>query len=247
MKDVLSLFDKKNVDRSYCVETAEELPEVKNFKSYVPEVLKFLPLAAKEYRISANIDDYVVVPVTMFPSDLPNRNSVAFPYDELMKFNVEQGMPAYKTWRGKPTFSEHDHNDYTKAKGIVFDVYMKPMKDVVGDIYKVIALCGFDRTKDPELANAIATRRRTRYSMGASLDSVECSICGMHSTRSNPRNTTCGHVQRGKITMFETSQGLKPSYYLARGISGFELSSVGVPAWAAAEESDTIFDLGKTR
>jgi hypothetical protein len=249
MKDVLELFGtpKKNaaVIHDYCVETAQEIEEVKNFKTYIPEVLKWLPLAAKEYRISANINDYVVVPVTMFPSDLPNRNSVAFPYEELMRFNVEAGCPTYKTWRGKPTFSEHAHDDYRAAKGIIFDVYMKKMTNVVGDLYKVIALCGFDRTKDPELANAIATRKRTRYSMGASIMAVECSVCGAFSPKNNPKNTKCGHVNRGRISLFETAAGTKPAYYLARGISGFEISSVAVPAWVAAEESDNIFDLGR--
>lgn len=246
MKDVLELFEDRTVVHvtSDEVETAASLGELVKDKSYVPEVLKWLPLAAKEYHISANLKDYVVVPVTMFPSDLPNRNSVAFPYEELMRFDVQASMPAYKTWRGKPTFSEHDHGDHRKAKGIIFDVYMKPMKNVVGDIYKVIALAGFDRTKDPELANAIARGDRKRYSMGASISGVECSVCGAQSTARNHRNTECGHVTRGRIVLHETARGVKPAYYLGRGIQGFELSSVAVPAWVAAEEGETIFNLG---
>lgn len=244
MKDILEMFEDRAIVRSYSkLETAEAIPEIAT-KSYVPDVIKWLPLAAQPYQISANIKDYVVVPVTMFPSELPNRNSVAFPYEELMRFDISAGMPAYKTWRGKPTFSEHDHGDHRKAKGIIFDVYMKKMKNVVGDIYKVIALAGFDRTKDPELANAIASGKRTKYSMGASLHGVECSVCGAHSTPRRPRDTECGHVARGRITLHETASGTKPAYYIGRGIQGFELSSVGVPAWTAAEESEVIFNLG---
>ena len=222
--------------------SAETALSAEDVKTYVPEVQSWLPLAAQTYQISPNIKDYVVVPVPIFPSDLPNRNSVAFPYEELMRFNPERGMPAYKSWRGMPTFAEHDHHDFRKAKGIVFDVYMRKMTDVAGDIYKVIALCGFDRTKDPALANAIASKKRTRYSMGASVNTYECSICGALS-KPNSRDTECGHVQRGRFSIFETAHGKKPGYYLARGISGFEISSVATPAWVAAEENEVVFNL----
>lgn len=214
----------------------------KDTRAYIPEVQQWLPLAAATYKISPNIKDYVVVPLIIFPSDLPNRNSVAFPYEELMKFNPHRGMPTYKTWRGMPTFVEHAHHDYEQAKGIIFDTYMKKMHDVVGDLYKVVALCGFDRKKDPALASRILNRKATRYSMGASVGTYECSICGALSPK-NRRETECGHVTRGKISLHQTPQGLKPAYYLARDISGFEISSVGVPAWSAAEETDNIFDL----
>lgn len=214
----------------------------KGQQSYIPEVQQWLPLAAETYKISPNIKDYVVVPLIIFPSDLVNRNSVAFPYDELMKFNPHRGMPTYKTWRGMPTFIEHNHNDYEQAKGIIFDTYIKKIPDVIGDIYKVIALCGFDRKKDPALAARILAKKATTYSMGASIGRYECSICGALSPP-NRRDTECGHVTRGKITIHDTPQGRKPAYYLARGISGFEISSVSSPAWIAAEETTNIFDM----
>lgn len=242
---MIDKIDDKAVQRSYIsyeLNPKEAAAEVSQFKEYVPEVVKWLPLAAKEYAISPHIRDYVVVPVIMFPTDLPNRNSVAFPYEDLMKYDIASGCPAYKTWRGKPTFTEHEHHDPLQAKGIIFDVYMKPIKNTIGNIHKVIALCGFDRTKDPVLANAIATKKRTRYSMGATVGTYECSVCGAKSPK-NRRETECGHVVRGQFRTYETASGTKPAYYLAHDIAGFEISSVGVPAWAAAEESDVIFNL----
>ena len=207
------------------------------------EVQSYLPLAAEKYGISKNIKDYVIVPVIILPTDIPNRNSVAFPYEELMKFNVSQGRPNYKTWAGKPTFIEHENADYTAAKGIVFDTYMKPLEHAEGNIYKLIALCGFDRSKDYELARQILSGDRKSYSMGAFISQYECSVCGMHS-RPGKMNTECGHVIRGKPEIYTHSSGAKiPSYLIARQeITGFEVSSVGVPAWSSATNSN-LFDM----
>ena len=39
-----------------------------------------LSVASDTYKISKYIKDYVLVPVVVMPSDLTNRNKVAFPY-----------------------------------------------------------------------------------------------------------------------------------------------------------------------
>lgn len=206
------------------------------------EVQRWLPLAAEKYEISKSIKDYVIAPVIIFPTDIPNRNSVAFPMETLMQFNVSQGRPNYKTWVGKPTFTEHAHHDYTKAKGIIFDTYLRPLEHAEGNLYKLVALCGFDRTKDYELANAILTGRRKSYSMGAFVAQYECSVCGMKS-KPGKMNTECGHVVRGQPQIFEVAGYHIPSYLIARKeITGFEISSVGVPAWSSATSSK-VFDM----
>lgn len=170
------------------------------------------------------------------------HNSVAFPYETLMQFNVSQGRPNYKTFVGKPTFSEHAHHDYTKAKGIVFDTYMRPIENAEGNLYKLVALCGFDRTKDYELATAILNGKRKSYSMGAFVAQYECSVCGMLS-KPGKMNTECGHVVRGSPTIYEIAGYRIPSYLIARKeITGFEISSVGVPAWSSATTSQ-VFDM----
>jgi len=234
-----TLIELAGTQNSPAVE-AYKNPENRHFL----DVQKWLGLASEKYEISASIRDYVIAPVIILPTDIPNRNSVAFPYEELMKFNVSQGRPNFKTWTGKPTFMEHANSDYSKAKGIVFDTYMRPLEHAEGNIYKLIALCGFDRTKDTELASQILRGKRKSYSMGAFISQYECSICGDRS-RPGKMNTECGHVIRGKPEIFTISpSGAKvPSYLIARQeITGFEVSSVGVPAWSSATNSN-IFDM----
>lgn len=208
------------------------------------EVQSWLPMASQVYNISPNIKDYVVVPVIIMPTDLPNRNSVAFPHETLIGFNPSQGRLNYKTWIGKPTYAEHNHFKLEEAKGIVFDTYMTKLENAKGNLFKVVALCGFDRTKDYGLAQGILTGQRKSYSMGAFVSQYECSICG---DLSRPRklNTECGHVVRGRPKLYETNRGYLPSYLLGRiGIEGFEVSSVTVPAWYSAINSN-IMDLAK--
>ena len=70
--------------------------------------LSFLPFAARNYHISPNIDDYVIFQTIICPSDLPNRNGIAFPLNELARF-TETPNPhfVYKGWVGCPIFIEH--------------------------------------------------------------------------------------------------------------------------------------------
>lgn len=225
------------------VENPIDVHKQKEFAKYL-EVQSWLPMAAEEYEISNNISDYVVVPVIIMPSDLPNRNSVAFPYETLLRFSPRQGRLNYKSWVGKPTYTEHNHFKLEEAKGIVFDTYMTKIEHAQGNIFKVCALCGFDRTKDPDLANQILAGRRKSYSMGAFVTQYECSICADIS-KPGKLNTECGHVIRGRPKLHNTRRGLVPSYLLARiGIEGFEVSSVGVPAWSSATNSQ-LFDMAR--
>jgi hypothetical protein len=129
-------------------------------KKGVDDYRAWLPFAAEEYNISSDLKDYVVVPVTIMPTDLPNRNGVAFPYSELTRFNPMAGMLSYRTWKGKPTFEEHNNKDWTKAKGIIFDSKIKKIENSHGDLWKVVCLCAFDRGRDAKLANSILTSER---------------------------------------------------------------------------------------
>ena len=54
-----------------------------------------LPFFAPQYHISPDAKDYIIVPVIVVPSDLPNRNRVGFPLKELMRANPETGQLAY--------------------------------------------------------------------------------------------------------------------------------------------------------
>jgi hypothetical protein len=86
---------------------------------------KWLPFASKSLKISASLSDYIVVPVVIMPTDLPNRNGVAFPLAQLVKWDNEMGRVAYKTWTGQPVHYEHANQDPTKAYGVVVDTYLR--------------------------------------------------------------------------------------------------------------------------
>lgn len=195
---------------------------------------QWLQLAAEPYKISPNLEDYVCVPVIIMPSGLPNRNGVAFPYKDLVSFNPNPYVKkvSYQTWEGAPTFYEHQNDDYTKAKGVVFNVSMSPVHNSHGDLYKVITLCGFDRTKDIELHSKIATKKLSTYSMGAFVDDYICNICGTSFDQGG-----CNHVDLNnpQFKTFDTSFGPKLAYYETKGMCGFEVSAVETPAYVSAQ------------
>lgn len=209
--------------------------EVRSIRLDAPS---WLPFAAEQYNISRDMRDYVIVPVIILPSDIPNRNMVAFPFLELSKFNVSAGMITYMTWKGKPTFLEHANRDPQQARGVVFDVTMRSMSRSNG-ISKVIALCGFDRSKDPELVDMIINGQREYYSMGALIGLYSCSVCGEYSQpKRDPKELMCGknHIdlKSGRFKTFNVPEGNVLGHYNAHNITGFEVSSVSWPAWPSA-------------
>jgi hypothetical protein len=202
--------------------------EMRSLVSNGPSILGF---ASEKYQISADISDYVLVPVVIMPSDLPNRNGIGFPLESLTEFNPEMGMPAYQTWKGKPTHIDHLNQDITKAKGIIFEAAIRPLKGYHGDIWKVVCLCGFDQSKDPMLCNAILSGERNNYSMGAYANGYQCSYCEARVTQEN----TCDHVKVGPgIVNFRKMDDGHIAYLMALGTVGFELSNVGYPAYSSA-------------
>jgi len=185
----------------------------------------WLPQAAEHYQISRNLKDYIIIPVPVIISDVPNTNGVAMPKNELLKFNTEHGQLAYKTFKGKPTHLEHDNQDMTKAKGAILDSFVNPLVGYGRGLIKVVLLLSFDRDKDPDLCNDILTGNSNSYSMGAYFNGYKCSLCG-----------------RGRGECFHTdpTQALKQHkdgtliYRNIHDIQGFECSSVGSPAYISA-------------
>ena len=63
--------------------------------------ISFLPFAAKNYHISPDINDYVIFTTVICPADIPNRNGIAFPLEELAKFTPTPSPHfVYKGWIG---------------------------------------------------------------------------------------------------------------------------------------------------
>lgn len=191
----------------------------------------WLPFAAERYNISPDIRDYVIMTVPIMPSDLPNRNNVAFPYSQLTAFNTDSGMIAYKTWKGKPMHVEHQNKDYTKAKGVILDSALRPMKGYKGNLWKVLCLGAIDRTRDVVLANQIMTGERPCYSMGAFCNDYTCSICGA----SLAEKGGCPHLMKGDPTYKMVDN--KVACWNIFDMIGYELSNVASPAYLIAEQN----------
>jgi hypothetical protein len=190
----------------------------------------WLPQAAEHYQISADLNDYVLVPVPSIISDIPNTNGDSMSRSELLRFLPDVGQMSFETWKRKPTHLEHNNKDITQAKGVIFDVYVRPLSKFQGKHVKVVKLCGFDRTKDPRLVQEILDRQINSYSMGMRYAYYECSICG---NRHGPSiGKPCVHINPKKPTWRMPSGDL--AYRQCAGIRGFELSAVKNPAYTSA-------------
>ncbi len=202
----------------------------------------WLPFAAREYKLSSDIRDYVLIPVPILFSDLPNTNGDSLSMPELLKFNPELGMQMFKTFRGKPTFYEHDNQDITKAKGIILDAFMRPLRRYGnGKYYKLVLLLAYDRTKDPLLVNSILSGENNAYSLGFYFKSYKCSICGQRYGANGLKNP-CSHTAPKRPT-YRMPDG-RLAYRMCEDARGFETSVVGSPAYVPAI-SNVVLDLRK--
>lgn len=187
----------------------------------------WLPFAAPVYHISSDPEDFVITPVIVMPSDLPNRNAVAFPKRELVKFSSEMGMQAYKTWAGKPTYYEHANDDVTKAYGVIIDSYMHKLETHGnGNIWKLLLLLAFDRNKHPDIAEDILQGRLNTYSMGSWVTSYTCSLCEAEVGK-------CEHLDPEAEAQMYIRDGILV-FKNVKDICGFECSAVGDPAFTTA-------------
>lgn len=199
------------------------------------DVRTWLPFASKKYEISPNIEDYIVTPVITITSDVSNRNGVGFALSDLVKFNPDMGMQAYKTFKAKPTHVEHENKDITKAKGVILDTFLRKIPGKSG-CYKLLELLAFDRTKDEALAKAILNKQINSYSMGAHVENFRCSYCGaLHGD--------CDHLSKDPSDInFYVYNGVLVYAQCVNPI-GFETSAVGVGAYSMAV-ADKTFSMG---
>lgn len=220
-------------------------PEVVETSSIEGKIdLSWLAMAAPVYHISPNINDYVIVNTIVTISDIPNRNGIAFPLNELVGFDAPpKNRLAYQAWIGCPTFYNHDNTDHTKAKGVVLDVSLRPVKGYADDkLWKVVGVLAFDKTKDSELAAKIADGRINTYSMGALADSFTCSYCGEECDNKH----TCAHIANIDTVNFNPVRDYEGNLHIAflnaHGLSPIEVSAVEDPAWAPAQSNNILMN-----
>ncbi len=197
----------------------------------------WLERAAASYNISADINDYILVPVPAIITSVPNTNGDSVSLNQLTTFMPEYGTLSYKTWIGKPCFVEHDHNDITKAKGIILDAYMVPLQKSP-NFAKLVFLQAYDRTKDPHLVKNIISKAVDTYSMGLWYSSYRCSVCNAHVGKGI--GSPCAHTRPGRPT-YQLPDG-RLAYRKCENVVGFENSCVIDPAYAQAQ-SNIIWDV----
>jgi hypothetical protein len=190
----------------------------------------WLPFAAKEYCLSTDIKDYVLVPVPVMFTEIPNTNGDSVTLKEFLRFDTEMGMQAFKTFRGKGCYEEHANKDVTKAKGVILDVYLRPLKRFGnGKYFKLVELMAYDRTKDPLLVNSILKGENNAYSVGFYFKAYTCAVCG---TRVEQGGNPCNHTFPRRPTSRQPDGKLV--YRQCHNITGFETSVVGNPSYVTA-------------
>lgn len=212
------------------------------------DFVTWLPFAAKLYQISPNIESYILVNGPICPSDMPNRNGIGFPLEELTKFQAPPvSRMAYKAWTGTPLHYEHKADIHEDAYGVVFDTNLTKISGYgSGKLWKVMGLWGIDKDKYPDMAQRVLDGEVNTYSMGALVDYFTCSYCG---TKVN-QHGGCSHVaplsNRNPVNWKPVKNydgSTHTSFLNAHGINPAELSIVENPAWTVAS-SDTILNRG---
>jgi hypothetical protein len=206
--------------------------------------ITWLPHAAKVYHISPRVEDYILVSTIICPSDIPNRNGIAFPTGELARFQPPpMNRMVYEAWAKCPVHYEHDNEDHTKAYGVIFDsTFHKVQGYGGGKLWKVQGLLGIDKQKYPDMARRVLEGEVNTYSMGALVDYFQCGFCGTECSSTH----VCPHISSIKNVNWSVQQSYDGQKHLAFlnafGISPIECSIVEDPAWAPAL-SDTVFEV----
>jgi hypothetical protein len=193
--------------------------------------VSWLPAASEAYNISADINDYIIAEVPIVEGDIPNRNMDSFMTSRLVEYLPKFGCQTFGTFRGKPVFYEHQHEDNLKAKGVILDAAMRNLN---GRWY-VMILKAFDRTKDAKLAEDIRTGKRKGHSMSAWCAEMDCSVCGKRWDTSYPNACDCfkgprnqrvagRYVGKGQVVDGTLCYDAVANFHF------FESSSVGDPA-----------------
>lgn len=205
------------------------------------DINTWLKPASEVFNTSSDIRDYVLVPVPVNISELPNTNGDAFSKEEWLRFNPDEGRLAFQTFKGKPTFIEHNNKDHSKAQGIIFDSHLSPLRGFKGNHVRLTLLLGFDRTRCPERCDRILRGELNTYSKGTTYKAYVCSICGQIVTP-KARNF-CEHTAFNRPAYLDPRTG-RLAYRNCIGLRGFECSSVDDPAFAcAASYSDHLMQI----
>ncbi len=196
----------------------------------------WLPFAAKTYQLPGDIEDYIIAVTPMLPSTIPNRNGIAFPLEELVKFQPPPvARMVYKAWAGCPLHVEHQNEDYRTAIGVVLDTSLQPIRGFnQGKIWKIMSLVAVSKTKGGTIAQRVGSGQLNTFSMGADAGYFTCGYCGQEMQRYNH----CQHLNPERPMDWGVVRGPDGRQHLifrnAHNIVPVEFSVVETPAWVPA-------------
>lgn len=160
-------------------------------------------------------NEFLYFVATALKADEANANGDLFPKDELEK--------SYETFIGKPLCMNHVASKAEDAVGKIIDAWWIPAE---GNAH-VLCLCKISRKLFPDLVKKIESGVLNSVSMGCSVSSAECSICGKTMSTSDE---FCSHMSSlGREITTEAGEK-KKVVSINRGISFNELSIVLNPA-----------------
>lgn len=196
---------------------------------------------AVQDRKETNGREFVYFATKAIAGDIPNGNGDYFPWDHLLK--------SYTSFVGRNLFLNHNSSDPRNAIGKVLDAY-PVVDDQTGEKY-IECLAKIDKVAHPELARQIEAGILDSCSMGCSVESSQCNVCGttIHSDQDN----RCQHMSRGlgkeyraelDFPEFNVKKGQAvKAHAINRGLNFTELSVVNVPAWDNAKIVQVIAQL----
>lgn len=215
-------------NHSYIIAAADWSAYVLN--KYIVGKMKMKPLPREKTHLRVIVkDDYILCPVKRIKHKVSRRKVYNFEVEEDNSY-VAGGVVVHNC--------EHQNKDITKAKGIILDVFLRPMARYTGNHVKVIKLLAFDRTKDEILCKNILDRKVNTYSLGMWFKSYTCTICNNRVGQNF--GTMCVHTKPRK-PIYQQLDG-KLCYRQCENIIGFETSVVQDPAYVIAN-SDHIMDV----
>lgn len=196
----------------------------------------WLPFAAEVYKISKKLEDFLIVTTPICPSDIPNRNGIGFPLQELIAFQPPPiSRMSYKAWAGCPVHLEHKNDVHEEAYGVILDTSLHRISGFGGGkLWKVMGLLAIDKYKYRRVAEKVANGEINTYSMGAYVNAFTCSYCGQEMTK----QSYCDHVHPKNTINWGEHRDYRGDSHLAflnaHVIQPIETSIVESPAWTTA-------------
>ena len=221
---------------------------------------RILDDVADTYKISRNINDYILVPCRALTANIANENLDAFPLQVLQEFAPNFGCRRYQTFNTKPHYVNHNSGNYSVSRGVILDSSLNADNVASDQVKRAVfestglvpefdvfteLLIAVDTTKDRALSDGYKSGSVRKFSMGCSCEHVQCSIpeCGKIATNDYEM---CKHVRSKHARVpVRCEDGLyRTAFEWVLDPVFEEISAVHQPADITAEVQEGLLDFG---